>query len=411
MPIATQLERFAHVLSDYRIYWQFSPFAWVAGSAANTPSLNQLEALAAWPRTLCDALAQLSDAEVAQLEASPAQLQVFFRPWFYALSELPPIATSGHTPIDEPPFWLTNGIGGRKLAQIQAFLGQVSESAGSAVEWCAGKGHLGRIFAYNQQRVVTSVEWQASLCEQGQAIAQQQQLPQQFVNADVLRHTEQTRKTLADANQAFALHACGDLHLALIEQAANAGCSALYIAPCCYHLTERVPYNGVSSAARKLFLNQQLQLSAHDLKLAVQGQVTAGERIAQLRRTEVHWRLAFQCLREGVTGDARYHPLRSINKSWFSGDFAAFAQWAAAQHDVRLPRQCDWQQFLAMGAQRARMVARLELVRHAFRRQLESLLVLDRAMWLTELGYDVSLVEFCAYEQSPRNFLLNAQKN
>lgn len=400
-----------NVLSSYRNYWQFSPFAWVAGSTASEPNLNHLEGLAAWPHTLCQALAQLSEAEVAQLDASPAQLQEFFSPWFSELAALPPIASRSHTPISELPFWLTNGIGGRKLAQIQAFLGQLPEATGAAIEWCAGKGHLGRLFAYSQQRAITSIEWQASLCEQGQTLAQQQQLPQQFVHADVLSQPELTTQSLAQAIQAFALHACGDLHLALIQQAANAGCNALYIAPCCYHLTQRIPYNGVSSTAQKLFRNHQLQLSAHDLKLAVQGQVTAGERVAQLRHTEVHWRLAYQCLREGITGDARYQPLNSVNKSWFSGDFAAFAQWAAAQHQLQTPAQCDWQHYLAMGAQRAQLVARLELVRHVFRRSLESLLVLDRAMWLTELSYDVSLVEFCEYAQSPRNFLLKAQKN
>ena len=52
----------------------------------------------------------------------------------------------------------------------------------------------------------------------------------------------------------------------------------------------------------------------------------------------------------------------------------------------------------------------LELVRGLFRRPLELWLVLDRALFLSERGYEVQLGEFCDSHLTPRNLLLLAQR-
>ena len=57
------------------------------------------------------------------------------------------------------------------------------------------------------------------------------------------------------------------------------------------------------------------------------------------------------------------------------------------------------------------VMARMELVRHLFRRPLELWLVLDRALFLQEQGYQVELSQFCARELTPRNILIHAEKS
>lgn len=52
----------------------------------------------------------------------------------------------------------------------------------------------------------------------------------------------------------------------------------------------------------------------------------------------------------------------------------------------------------------------LELVRGLFRRPLELWLVLDRALYLSENGYDVQVGEFCDTHLTPRNLMLLAQQ-
>ncbi|CUA84885.1 methyltransferase [Pseudidiomarina woesei] len=408
MVVTEALKRYVETLAKFREYWQFVAFSAVCDSPENTDPL-----LAFAASDLRHALEHLSDDEVEHLDTNTDALNAFFAPWFNDVIALPTITSNNQLSSfsqEELPFWLSNGIGGRKLAQIRAFLGQIPVVSGTAIEWCAGKGHLGRLLAFTRAQPVVSVEWQAPLCHAGQALAENLQLHQRFVHANVMTDAQRLAPEFTEASQAFALHACGDLHHALIAQAAAAHCEQIYIAPCCYHLTKQVPYQGLSNAAQQQLQQQHLSFSAHDLKLAVQAQVTAGERIAKLRKTEVHWRLAYQCWRESLTSDSYYKPLSSVNKKWFAGGFADFAQWAAQQHQLELPAQCDWPRYLAEGHQRMQRVARLELLRHVFRRPLECLLVLDRAAWLEELGYNVTVAEFCDYQQTPRNFLLKAQR-
>ena len=65
---------------------------------------------------------------------------------------------------------------------------------------------------------------------------------------------------------------------------------------------------------------------------------------------------------------------------------------------------------LRIGAARASKVARLELIRHAFRRPLEQWLVLDLCLYLEESGYAVTMKRFCEPTTSPRNLLVLGER-
>ncbi|MFN3709606.1 MAG: class I SAM-dependent methyltransferase [Alishewanella aestuarii] len=379
----------AALLHRYQRYWQLQPMALAALPFDDT--LNSL-------------LQSLSLTELAALEDYAEKQQQLFGVFFPELFALP--ATKQVEPakaLPEWPFWLTNGIGGRKLSQIQHFCQQLAPSELPLLEWCAGKGHLGRLLAA-QGRQVTSVEWQAELCRQGEALAAQFQLPQRFVCADVL--TPAGRAVLSPQQQLVALHACGDLHLQLITHAVAVGTQALQLAPCCYHLIAAEHYQPLSTLAQQ----HNLQLSRQDLKLAVQAQVTGGERVARLRQTEVSWRLAYQLLRTELTADASYQPLPSLPKHWFSGDFSAFLAYAAQLQQLPLPAVIDDNALLARADEAYLQLQRIDAVRHLFRRPLELYLVLDRAQYLQQHGYQVQLSLLCDYTITPRNFLLQARR-
>jgi hypothetical protein len=64
---------------------------------------------------------------------------------------------------------------------------------------------------------------------------------------------------------------------------------------------------------------------------------------------------------------------------------------------------------MAAGAERAARVRRRNLLRLAFGRVLELRIVLDRALWLAEQGFAVSLATFCDRAVTPRNLLLSAR--
>ncbi|WP_445428345.1 methyltransferase [Alishewanella sp. HL-SH05] len=384
-------QQLSSVLQRYRQYWQFSPMDCL--TLPFSPALNAQ-------------LSQLGASELAVLDQDPQQQRHYFAEYFPELMTLPLWLTASKTADNSPwPFWLTNGIHGRKLAQIQQFCQFIPEQALPVLEWCAGKGHLGRLFAAQSSRAVTSIEWQPSLCEAGSALASQHKIPQQFIQADVL--TTAGAAAVHAEQQVLALHACGELHLQLLAVAVAKGCQQLQVAPCCYHLISSSDYQPLSKQAQA----DALALSRQDLKLAVQGQVTAGERVSRLRQTEVTWRLAYDEWRAQLTGQRAYQPLPSLPKQWFSGDFAAFAKMAASLQHLIAPAVTDWPSYLAAGEARYLLVQRLDIVRHLFRRPLELYLVLDRALYLQQHGYQVSVQAFCDYQLTPRNLLLQASLN
>jgi hypothetical protein len=53
---------------------------------------------------------------------------------------------------------------------------------------------------------------------------------------------------------------------------------------------------------------------------------------------------------------------------------------------------------------------RISLVQQPFRRCLEMWLVLDKALFLAENGYQVEISQFCSRAMTPRNILIHAVK-
>lgn len=396
---------FDHVDAQLRAYeplWRMQPFELVCAQEATQQTLGLESAI----RLL--GLDKLCLNEIEALDANAIAQAEFFGDCFPDAFEFPwllGLPENSEQALPSFPFWLTNGIAGRKLTQIRAFIAQLPAQQGKLLEWCAGKGHLGRLLAAQKGESslkITSIEWQQTLCEAGAELAKKHQLSQQFQQLDVLSSAAEA--VLAKHEHVVALHACGDLHLSLLRKASTHDNVSIHLAPCCYHMTADKQYQPLSSYARQ----SPLQLSREDLKLAVQGQVTAGARVAKLRQTEVTWRLAYQVLRERYAQAEGYRPLASVPKHWFAGAFADFADWAAQQHDWLLPTETDLSSVLEEGAQRYLEVKRLDLIRHIFRRPLELWLLADRALYLQEQGYQVSLKAFCSYQVTPRNVLLQA---
>lgn len=297
-------------------------------------------------------------------------------------------------------------IKGRKWQQITAFVQHLPQVNLPVLEWCAGKGHLGRLIAKTRGVDVVSVEWQAPLCQQGQQFAEQWQLSQRFICADAFALTEETNP-LMTTQQAVALHACGDLHVRLLRLAAKAGTQAVAISPCCYHLIHASHYQALSIQGQQ----SALKLSRHDLQLPLQQSVLANPKQQALRHQEIAWRLGFDALQRQCRQQDVYLPLPTVKQSQLSGTFEAFCHWAVAQKAVDLGENIDFDAWLAAGYARQKLTRRIDLVAHLFRVALEQWLLLDRVCFLQQHGYHVSLSEFCPNSITPRNALILAIKN
>jgi hypothetical protein len=305
-------------------------------------------------------------------------------------------------PLETARHRLNVDVPGRKWQQIEAFGAALdfAETPRHWLDWCAGKGHLGRRLLQPGQQL-TSLEYDPALVAAGQALSDHHGLPVthrlQDVMADVAISPEHTP---------VALHACGDLHVRLLQLASAAGCKQLALVPCCYNRTSAESYQALSGAGRA----SGLHLSIDDLGLPLSETVTAGARVRLQRDTSMARRLGFDQLQRQLRGRDEYLPTPSLPTSWLEKPYAGYCRELAALKQLSTVEQ-NWAALEAHGWRRLAEVRNLELVRGLFRRPLELWLVLDRALFLAEQGYNVDVGSFCDTTLTPRNLMVLAERN
>lgn len=352
-----------------------------------------------WP-ALTDELLALSEDEVVRLNDDGAAALALLARHLPEVAALAPLVDLPVRPkaalVDYGPHWARE-IPGRKLQQIEAFAASSRCCGQPVVDWCGGKGHLGRLLAQQWQLPVQTLEIDPILCSEGEALARRIAVPQEFVVADAL--------TAADLPQAgqhvVALHACGDLHRRLIDRGAEARVARFDIAPCCY-------YRGVQENYQPLSSGTHLVLTRDDARLAVTESVTAAPRETRQRDRAIAWKLGFDSYRRAVCGDV-YKNFKPVPESWVRGSFAEFLVNMNRREGLPVIETSCIAGFETAGWQRQRELMRLSIVRHAFRRPLEIWLGLDLAVFLEEQGYSVDIGSFCERHLTPRNLLISAR--
>ncbi|GLK90020.1 methyltransferase [Pseudomonas turukhanskensis] len=375
--------------------WRPRPF-----TQLHLPWEEQHPELAAWlrERSLADAESAHNHPELLQAPAPFAELA--------ALSA--ELAAVGALPTHERAALPANfavDIPGRKWEQIQAFAACLSFSkpAQHWLDWCSGKGHLGQLLAQDGQPL-TCLEYDPALVDAGAQLSVRRGLASRHIEQDVLApdaarhiHTEHTP---------VALHACGDLHVRLLQLASAAGCGQLAVAPCCYNRIAGPHYQPLSTAAQ----TSALRLSVDDLGLPLSETVTAGARIRRQRDSSMARRLAFDLLQRELRGTDDYLPTPSLPVAWLHKDFADYCRDLAQLKNLPILGHRDWAALEQRGWQRLAHVRNLELLRGLFRRPLELWLLLDRALFLQQQGYHLRLGQFCVGHVSPRNLMLLAER-
>lgn len=163
------LDSFLH---QHQVYWRSEPFHLCQQDELPWRSHNQ--PLFAW-------LQSLSNDQVLAFKEQPTSLIEELNAFFPELSQVVEgveLSTLERKGLDLPK-GADTGIPGRKLEQIMSMSEAVLDHHKGTewLEWCSGKGFLGRILSQQSQQQVTSFEWQQSLCDSGQAIADAQKLP------------------------------------------------------------------------------------------------------------------------------------------------------------------------------------------------------------------------------------------
>jgi len=386
-----RFQKLDELLASHRHWWQLQAF-----HHRRFPWLES---------SLVGELETLSDDLVEELAKDSDQLVRWLSKWIRLLPHLASLQQLPDCPrrdLHIPPR-LDTQIPGRKWQQILAFIAARRGSQTRVLEWCAGKGHLGRCLGVLDQCSVSSLEWQTELCKQGEALARRQSLTQNFVCEDAF--SADARQYIEAGMEVVALHACGDLHTQLMRHCCERSVAALTFSPCCYHLIQGDVYRPMSKQVQ----TAQLSLTRQDLSLPLQQTVTAGASVRRRRDKELQWRLAFDEWQRNFRGQDSYLPLPTLRAEHLKMSFSGFVAAMAEKKGLQNLGVVDEDRWLEAGGERFRRVRRMELVTHAFRRPLELWLILDRALYLQEQGAEVSVGEFCEPSLTPRNILLDAR--
>ena len=389
------------LLQQWQWLWREVPF--------KQPTLSWFARHPHWQRTMD----RIDDCTLARLASDTDALYTFARehleldidPRFYRIEPTSP----GHTPPGAAPATAPAGVKPRKWAQIAAFDTALratdQASRGELVEWCAGKGHLSRqLLTQGLHLRATGLEIDPRLASAGEAVAQAENIPLRLLQQNVLDPS--VSRFCTHESHHIALHACGKLHISMLQHCCAQQVMAIDLVPCCYHLIDDTTYTPLSSHARR----SSLQLDDDALKLALQETVTAPGNARRNRERLQQWRLGFDCLQRALRSVDRYLPLPSLSVTQAGGNFRAFCQHCAAHKHLELPPDTNYARFETLGRQRFAQVSRYDLIRQLFRRPLELWLVYDRCLLLEEHGYDVALQEFCARAVTPRNLRIRARR-
>ncbi|BBB24863.1 conserved hypothetical protein [Amphritea japonica ATCC BAA-1530] len=352
---------------------------------------------------LAAALLDLDDLQLQRLNHHPDELVTWIGRYLPQIRHIEALCyLAKRTPLaySSPANRFFDGMPGRKRAQIEAFASHVGAATSPILEWCGGKGYLGRLLGMHGDQPVTTLELNPELCRAGEQQAKRFGRYQSFQEVDLLQPGLELNVT---GHHGVALHACGELHRSLQHRAVTHGMAALDIVPCCYAF-------GVEQQYQPRTAGLSLQLSRDDLRLAVTETVTAGQAEVSRRDREMAWKLGFVELRNRVIGNPAYRTMKPVQKQWLKLTFSQFCQQLADRESMPLPTNTDWAEIEALGWQRFNEVMRLSLVRNCFRRPIELWLILDLAADLEAHDYQIELGTFCDRSVTPRNIMLSARK-
>ncbi len=204
-------QRFAELdafLLEHQAFWRDKPF-----TCRQLGWERAHPALAAWLRGRTLAQAEAAHNHPEQLDAPAPFPQLAARAArLAALGELP-AGTATQLPAQ-----FSVDVPGRKWQQIDAFANrlQFREPPRHWLDWCSGKGHLGRRLAH-AGTPLTCLEYDAALVADGQRLSDRLRLAARHLEQDVLAAGAGER--LQAGHTPVALHACGELHVRLLELA------------------------------------------------------------------------------------------------------------------------------------------------------------------------------------------------
>lgn len=293
----------------------------------------------------------------------------------------------------------------RKRAQVEALCRltmPLVRSARRVVEVGSGHGHLAREVAAQIERPVVGLERDAAISARARRLSHWDRLS--FQEVDVLRDGID----LAEGDCALGLHACGELGDALVVGVAERA-QSLALVGCCLQKQRaevRLPLNAARPGAADVALPKSL-LGLSNFTPREQGvEATREENIAARER-----RHALHALLTAHAGPLRFGAeMDGLNRRAAQDDLSSMVARAFERRRLPIPSQDAVEEAGRTARALHDRLRRLSLPRIVLGRVLEMFIFIDRALYLDEAGFDVTIGTAFPKEISARNLTLLATR-
>jgi hypothetical protein len=371
------------------------------------------ESLEEYPSDWVSALRSLSADQLYDLERNTlstslasGELQDFISQ-MRSLSEIPLAPSTSAEKIENPELVFMR-IKGKKRHEIQTILAALDElksnfSISEVVDFAGGIGNLAMILAKHRKIPVTSLDFDPALQAEGRRRYTSYRPPDaanvEFVAADILA-LDALPQTAANA-LSVGLHTCGSLAHAQLRLSCAAKIPFVLNFSCCYYKTF-----GEETLLSEFGRASGFTISPVGRTLATRSPRNSHQDYLGWKRVKRYRYLIHLFLLHELEMP-NFHSLGNSSAALYQGPFEDYGleqlrrlgieETAGLKSSlVQFATQSRWSDLVET------MIA-MNIIRSFTARPLEITLLLDRAMYLAEQGYQASLRQYFNREHSPRN--------
>ena len=384
---AKKIKLGSQLLTEHRSLWSFHPFA---------------NNIFSWEQDYPDVssfLRSWTQEEVELFEQCPQEhpnAPQFILDLFYRCREYTSLPNLYDPSFSCPSDTLLN-IKERKRQQLVPFLSCIHEPSTHYIDWCCGKGHLGRLLNTLFSSSIVGIENNLHVIEKGRELATGEQ---EFILCDVLNDSIPALR-----GELVALHSCGSLLTKAMEQIRLQSVQRCFLVSCCYHKISAETYEPMTQCAK----NHPLFLSKNELRLPSTLENHPSPRSKRRRRADMRYRLSIDSILQEIGFHTSYTSFPPVPDGWKDVSFSEYVALVWEREGFPSIPEINLSEMEQKGGNRLRVIRALSSFRSMFARVLEVWINADRALWLQEMGYDVELGLCMPTGVSPRNIAIRAR--
>lgn len=412
--IFNHFERVYHFLMQYYPIWEKEVLNYYPESYENFPRewINQVKSLGEKDRWMIDSKRSFDSLGDCELKTLFETLQSIVK-----LPESPkPKQSVALAPKEK------TGLKIKKQHEVEVLLNflqkekdedQSTNFPKSFIDIGGGKGHLSRLLSQKLNMPGTCIEMNEDFIKRGKKLLTNQAV--NFKHSELLFDDEiANSKILKEASKSdndlcIGLHTCGPLANSIIKASALNKQNYILNFGCCYLKLKPGKKVGISSHSSKF----SLPLSKYALTLATRAHTGLTWQDYLLKRKVKSYRYGIHLYLYHVIGIKQFINVGDGSKADYQNNFYEYALKKLEHLKITTKQTSSeiqqwWEQPSIQ--QKIDEMYCMNIIRWQFGRAIEMWILLDRACYLEEKGYEIKMEEYFNEKISPRNIGIFASK-